>query len=121
MSDKIKANEQITFQVDASQAGEGSLTAKVTRVQSKSETSETTSERIETLPSGATRVIKETRRETKTQTQRETHENIECKVLSNKDGTFAVNYKVKEPGNYTIELKYGGKPIPNGVLNFTVD
>ena len=107
--------------MEANSAGIGSLTAKVTRVQSKSESSETTTERYETTPTGGTRVIRETRRETKTQTQRETHENIDCKVKKNDDGTYSVNYKVKEPGNYTIELKYGGKPVPNGVISFVVN
>lgn len=108
------------MKVTASGAGNGSLTCKVTRVYSKSESNETVTERTETLPSGATKIIRETRRETKTQTQREIQENINCQVVKNKDGTFSVKYKVKEPGDYTIELKYGGVPIKNGVLNFTV-
>lgn len=117
----IGANEECSLKVDAKQAGTGSLTAKLTRVQSKSETSETTTERVEKTPTGGTRVIKETRRETKTQTQRETHENIDCKVVANKDGTYSVKYRVKEPGQYTLELKFGGKPVPNGVFNFSVN
>ncbi|KAH9410258.1 hypothetical protein TYRP_010016 [Tyrophagus putrescentiae] len=120
LKDKINANEEVSVKVTASGAGNGSLTCKVTRVYSKSESNETVTERTETLPSGATKIIRETRRETKTQTQREIQENINCQVVKNKDGTFSVKYKVKEPGDYTIELKYGGVPIKNGVLNFTV-
>lgn len=121
LKDKCKANEDYTVNVDVSEAGQGSLTCKVVRVQTTSETKETVTERIETTPSGGQRLIKETRRETKTQTERETHENIECKVIRNPDGTYRVDYKVKQPGNYTIEMKFGGKPIPGGILNFTVD
>ena len=120
MKDKISANEEYTVQVDTKGGGPGALTCKVTRVQTKSESNETTTERVETLPSGATKLIRETRRETKTQTQRETHENIDCKVVKNEDGSYSVKYKVKEPGDYTIELKYGGKPVPNGVIQFVV-
>ncbi|KAI2800805.1 hypothetical protein BLOT_012377 [Blomia tropicalis] len=121
LKEKIKPNEEVTVNVDTKDAGPGALTCKVTRVQSQSESSETTTERVESTPDGGTRVIRETRRETKTSTQRETRENIDCKVVKNADGTYSVKYKVQEPGNYTIELKYGGKPVPNGVINFVVD
>ncbi|XP_027200604.2 filamin-A-like [Dermatophagoides pteronyssinus] len=121
LKDKCNANEEYTIKVDASQAGPGSLTCKVTRVTSSSESKETVTERIETTPTGGKRLIRETRRETKTQTERETQENIDCKVVRNPDGTYSVNYKVKQPGNYTIEMKFGGQPIPGGVLQFTVD
>lgn len=120
LKEKVNANEEVSVKVTAKDAGQGSLTCKVTRVYSKSESNETVTERTETLPSGATKIIRETRRETKTQTQREIQENINCQVVKNKDGTFSVKYKVKEPGDYTIELKYGGVPIKNGVLTFTV-
>ena len=121
LKDKCVANQEYSVKVDASQAGPGSLTCKVTRVTSSSESKETVTERIETTPTGGKRLIRETRRETKTQTERETQENIDCKVVRNPDGTYSVNYKVKQPGNYTIEMKYGGQPIPGGVLQFTVD
>ncbi|OTF78150.1 hypothetical protein BLA29_000380 [Euroglyphus maynei] len=121
LKDKCAANEEYSVKVDASQAGPGSLTCKVTRITSSSESKETVTERIETTPTGGKRLIRETRRETKTQTERETQENIDCKVVRNPDGTYSVNYKVKQPGNYTIEMKFGGQPIPGGVIQFTVD
>lgn len=114
------AGEEYSLTLDAKMAGEGGLTCKLTRVHSTSESKETTTERVETLPSGATKVIKETRRETKTTSERETRENIDCKVVQNADGTYAVKYKVKEPGDYCIELKFGGKPVPNGTIQFAV-
>lgn len=115
-----KPNENYRVQLDCLQAGPGGLTCKVTRTQSSSETNETVTERVVNLPDGTTKTIKETRRQTKTQTERETRENIDYKVVKNEDGTYNVDYKVKEPGDYVIELKYGGKPVPNGVINFTV-
>lgn len=114
-------NEEYSVQVDAKQAGQGSLTCKVSRVQTSSETTETVTERIENTPDGGQRLIKQTKRETRTQTERESHENADCKVIRNQDGTYKVNYKAKKPGNYTIEMKYGGKPIPGGVFNFVVE
>ncbi|UXI22435.1 G-protein coupled receptor 158 [Sarcoptes scabiei] len=121
LKDKCTLNEEYSVQVDAKQAGQGSLTCKVSRVQTSSETTETVTERIENTPDGGQRLIKQTKRETRTQTERESHENADCKVIRNQDGTYKVNYKAKKPGNYTIEMKYGGKPIPGGVFNFVVE
>ncbi len=116
----MASNEEYSFTVSAEQAGKGAVTCRVIRTQSKSSTSETSTERYETLPTGATRIIKETRKETKTQTSKETKDNVDCKVIPNGDGTYSIKYKVEEPGDYTIEVKFGGQPIPGGLFNFTV-
>ncbi|CAG2105605.1 unnamed protein product, partial [Medioppia subpectinata] len=119
--DKLAANEETTITVATDKAGgNGDVTCRVTRTQSSSETSESSTERYETLPDGGTRIIKTTKRETKTATSREVQDNIDCKVVANGDGTYSVKYKVQEPGDYTIEVKYGGQVVPNGVFNFTV-
>ena len=100
--------------------GNGELTCRVTRTQSKSEVNEETTERFEQLPDGGTRIIKTTKRETKTATSKEIHDNVDCKVAKNPDGTYSVKYKVQEPGDYIIEIKYGGQVVPNGTFKFTV-
>ena len=92
----------------------------MTRTQSKSEVSESSTETYETTPDGGTRIIKTTKRETKTATSKEVADNIDCKVKRNPDGTYSINYKVQEPGEYVIEVKYGGQVVPNGVFTFTV-
>jgi len=120
IQEKLASNEEFAFTVSAEQAGKGAVTCRVTRVQSQSSTSESSTERYETLPTGATRIIKETRKETKTSSSKETTDNIDCKVVPNGDGTYSVKYKVSEPGNYTIEVKFGGQTVPGGVFNFTV-
>lgn len=116
----LAANEECSISVDAKLAGKGAVTCRVTRLTAKTTSSETSSERTETTPSGATRIIKETRKESKTTTKEETIDNVNVKVTPNNDGTYSISYKVKEPGQYTIQLKFGGQPIPGGLYTFTV-
>lgn len=45
-------------------------------------------------------------------------ENVE--IVPRNDGTYAVNYSVRQPGDYTLTMKYGGQPIKDGFYKFTV-
>ncbi|XP_067124657.1 LOW QUALITY PROTEIN: filamin-A-like [Centruroides vittatus] len=44
---------------------------------------------------------------------------VDIQVEDNGDGTFSLFYTVKDTGQYTISIKFGGQPIPGGV--FTVN
>ncbi|CAL1273258.1 unnamed protein product [Larinioides sclopetarius] len=44
---------------------------------------------------------------------------VDIQVEDNGDGTFSIFYSVKETGNYTINIKFGGNPIPGG--SFTME
>jgi len=37
---------------------------------------------------------------------------VQPEVLDNGDGTFTVSYTPQEVGQYTVEIKFGGKPVP---------
>ncbi|GFU29293.1 filamin-A, partial [Nephila pilipes] len=39
---------------------------------------------------------------------------VDIQVEDNGDGTFSIFYSVKETGNYTINVKFGGNPVPGG-------
>ena len=45
---------------------------------------------------------------------------MDADVTDNGDGTWSVYYTVEEPGDYTMALKYGGQPVPQGFYTFTV-
>lgn len=38
----------------------------------------------------------------------------------NHDGTFSIYYMVKDIGEYTLSIKFGGQPVPDGFYTFTV-
>ncbi|XP_065219553.1 filamin-A isoform X2 [Planococcus citri] len=44
----------------------------------------------------------------------------DVKVIDNGDGTFTIYYKLQEPGEYTLNVKFGGQPVPGGLCAFTV-
>ena len=46
---------------------------------------------------------------------------IDTRVVDNDDGTFTVYYKIPEPGEYTLSVKFGGQPVPEGLCEFTVN
>lgn len=46
---------------------------------------------------------------------------VDVKVIDNDDGTFTVNYKLPEPGDYTLNVKFGGQSVPGGLCAFTVN
>lgn len=45
---------------------------------------------------------------------------VNVQVEDNRDGTFSIYYTVKDVGEYTLNVKYGGQPVPNGVYTFKV-
>lgn len=36
------------------------------------------------------------------------------------DGTFRIYYTVKDAGDYTLNVKFGGQSVPDGFYTFTV-
>ncbi|CAH1731357.1 unnamed protein product [Aphis gossypii] len=48
------------------------------------------------------------------------HYFVNTEVLPKNDGTYVVNYSIKEPGDYTMTMKYGGQPVRDGFYKFTV-
>ncbi|XP_035216492.1 filamin-A-like isoform X2 [Stegodyphus dumicola] len=47
-------------------------------------------------------------------TSTNTTSDVDIKVEDNGDGTFSIFYSVKEVGDYTISVKFGGNPVPGG-------
>ena len=45
---------------------------------------------------------------------------MDIDIEDNGDGTFSIFYTVKDAGEYTLSIKFGGQPVPEGVYNFTV-
>lgn len=37
-----------------------------------------------------------------------------------KDGFFDIFYLLEEPGTYDVDVKFGGKQVPNGLMRMTV-
>lgn len=37
-----------------------------------------------------------------------------------KDGFFDIFYLLEEPGAYDVDVKFGGKQVPNGLMRMTV-
>ena len=38
----------------------------------------------------------------------------------NRDGTYKVYFRVDKPGEYVLDIKFGGETIPEGRYTFTV-
>lgn len=45
---------------------------------------------------------------------------MDIDIEDNGDGTFSIYYTAKDAGEYTINIKFGGQPVPDGVYSFTV-
>lgn len=45
---------------------------------------------------------------------------MDIDIEDNGDGTFSIYYTVKDAGEHTINIKFGGQPIPDGVYSVTV-
>ena len=45
---------------------------------------------------------------------------MDIDIEDNGDGTFSIYYTVKDAGEYTISIKFGGQPIPDGLYTVTV-
>ena len=41
---------------------------------------------------------------------------VDIDIVDNGDGTVSVMYTPRKPGAYTLEMKFGGETIPNGVF-----
>ena len=41
-------------------------------------------------------------------------------VEDNRDGTYKVYFRVDKPGEYVLNIKFGGETIPDGLYTFTV-
>jgi filamin len=46
---------------------------------------------------------------------------VDIEVDDNHDGTFSIYYTVKDAGEYTLSVKFGGQPVPDGFYTFTVN
>lgn len=44
---------------------------------------------------------------------------LDIDIEDNGDGTFTVYYTVKDAGDYTLSVKFGGQPVPGGFYTFT--
>ena len=47
-------------------------------------------------------------------------EDVDIDIQKNEDGTVDIFYSVAHEGDYTLSIKFGGQPIPNGMYTFTV-
>lgn len=45
---------------------------------------------------------------------------VDIDIEDNGDGTVSIYYTVADAGDYTLAIKFGGQPVPNGVYTFTV-
>ncbi len=45
---------------------------------------------------------------------------MDIDIEDNGDGTFSIYYTVKDVGEHTISIKFGGQPIPDGLYTFMV-
>ncbi|XP_008201955.1 filamin-A isoform X1 [Nasonia vitripennis] len=45
-------------------------------------------------------------------------EDVDIDIQDNADGTVDVFYSVEDAGEYTLSIKFGGQPIPNGMYTF---
>jgi hypothetical protein len=45
---------------------------------------------------------------------------LDIDIEDNGDGTFSIYYTVKDAGDYTLSVKFGGQPVPDGFYTFTV-
>lgn len=45
---------------------------------------------------------------------------VDIDIEDNGDGTVNIYYTVADAGDYTLSIKFGGQPIPEGFYTFTV-
>lgn len=48
-------------------------------------------------------------------------EDVDIDIQDNGDGTVDIYYTVADAGEYTLSIKFGGQPIPDGFYTFTVN
>nr|CAD7585819.1 unnamed protein product [Timema genevievae] len=44
---------------------------------------------------------------------------LDIDIEDNGDDTFSIYYTVKDAGDYTLSIKFGGQPVPDGFYTFT--
>lgn len=49
-----------------------------------------------------------------------TTSDVNIEVEDNGDGTFSIYYRVKDAGDYSLNVKFGGQPVPGGNYSFSV-
>lgn len=49
-----------------------------------------------------------------------TFSDLDIDIVDNGDGTVSIYYKVKDVGEYTLSIKFGGQPVPGGFYTFMV-
>ncbi|XP_058791414.1 filamin-A isoform X2 [Phymastichus coffea] len=45
-------------------------------------------------------------------------EDVDIDIQDNADGTVDIFYTVEDAGDYTLSIKFGGQPVPNGLYTF---
>lgn len=45
---------------------------------------------------------------------------VDIDIEDNGDGTVNIYYTVADAGDYTLSIKFGGQPVPDGFYTFTV-
>lgn len=45
---------------------------------------------------------------------------VDIDIEDNGDGKVKIYYQVADAGDYTLSIKFGGQPIPDGFYTFTV-
>lgn len=45
---------------------------------------------------------------------------VDIDIEDNGDGTVNIYYTVADAGDYTLSIKFGGQPVPDGIYTFTV-
>ncbi|KAK5639704.1 hypothetical protein RI129_012196 [Pyrocoelia pectoralis] len=46
---------------------------------------------------------------------------LDIDIVDNGDGTFSIYYNVKDAGDYTVSIKFGGQPVAGGFYTFTAE
>ncbi|XP_031347323.1 filamin-A isoform X1 [Photinus pyralis] len=46
---------------------------------------------------------------------------LDIDIVDNGDGTFNIYYNVKDAGDYTVSIKFGGQPVSGGFYTFTAE
>ncbi|KAF2884976.1 hypothetical protein ILUMI_21197 [Ignelater luminosus] len=46
---------------------------------------------------------------------------LDIDVVDNGDGSFSIYYNVKDAGDYTVSIKFGGQPVSGGFYTFTAE
>ena len=118
----VKAGKENCVTVDVpKEAGKGNVTCKISNLSKPPPKTTTTTvnkkkEKKDTTKTKTSKKVEKLEEEEEI----EEEETIKVSIKDNHDGTFSVYYKVDEPGEYKMDLKFGGQSIPNGIQSFKV-